>query len=71
MAPGMDVAIEATLGRLKDGLQAYATGYEYLNFQENPTEASSFFAPDVLARLRAVRERVDPQRMFQANHQVG
>jgi len=30
--------------------------------------ADRFFAPDVLARPRAVAELVDPQRLIRSNH---
>lgn len=70
MAPGMDVAIEAHLARIGDALAPYAADRAFSNFTERDTDAASFFAPDVLARLQAIRAQVDPERMFQANHEI-
>jgi hypothetical protein len=70
MAPGMDAAIEAHLARIRQSLQAYSAGREYLNFREGETDVATFFDAGTLARLRAVRDRVDPGRMLQANHEL-
>ena len=70
MEEGMDALIEGHLGRIRDGLQPYSTGREYLNFNERESDASTFFDASTLARLRSVRDRVDPNRMFRANHPI-
>ena len=70
MVPGMDVAIEAHLARIHDALQHFSTGRTYLNFQENDTEPTAFFGAATLERLRAIRDQVDPGRLFQANHEI-
>jgi len=43
---------------------------DYANFVEAPTDASAFFAPDVWARLRAVKLRYDPTDLFAGNHHI-
>jgi hypothetical protein len=70
MEAGMGALIEAHLGRARDGLEAYSTGREYLNFAERTTDPETFFGPETLGRLRAIRRRVDPARMFLANHPI-
>ena len=54
-----------------DGLAAYESGRTYLNFNERRTSASSFFGEATLARLTAIRDAVDPDRVLLANHQIG
>jgi hypothetical protein len=36
--------------------------HDFLPFLETPGSAADCFAPDVLARLAAVRDQVDPDR---------
>ena len=61
---------EADLGRFAAAIRPYEAGH-YLNFVERASEAESFFAPEVAERLRAVRETYDPERLLQANHEIG
>ena len=39
-------------------------------FAENGGTTASFYEPEAYRRLRAVRTRVDPDGLFQANHEV-
>ncbi len=71
MAEGMGALIEAHLGRIRDGLESSSTKREYLNFSERTTDPETFFGAEKLARLRAIRDQVDPARMFLANHPLG
>ena len=48
----------------------WANGRQYLNFVEEPHDASDGFWPDNWARLQAVRASVDPAGVLKANHQV-
>ncbi len=61
---------EADLGRFAAATQPYEAGH-YLNFVECASDAESFFAPAAAERLRAVRETYDPERLLQANHEIG
>jgi FAD/FMN-containing dehydrogenase len=70
MFEGMDALIEANLGKARDGLEQSSTQAQYLNFSENETSPETFFGPEKLARLRAIRAQVDPARMFLANHPI-
>jgi hypothetical protein len=70
MEPGTGALIEAHLGRIRDALQGIAAGRDYLNFQEQPSDASSFFGPATHDRLKAIRAQVDPGRTFLANHPI-
>ena len=70
MDEAMGALIDAHLDRARDGLEAYSTGKQYLNFSERETTPETFFGPEALARLRAIREQVDPARMFVSNHPI-
>jgi FAD/FMN-containing dehydrogenase len=67
----VEALIHAHLGKAFDGLAAYESGRTYLNFNERKASASSFFGEATLARLKAVRDAVDPDRVLLANHQIG
>lgn len=52
------------------GLDAWSSARPYLNFVEEPFDTACAFAPDVVARLRALREQVDPDGLLLPNHVV-
>jgi UDP-N-acetylenolpyruvoylglucosamine reductase len=56
--------------RVIDGLGEWSRGREYLNFQEEKVDPSRAFDDATLARLREIHGRVDPGRVFQANHEL-
>jgi FAD/FMN-containing dehydrogenase len=59
----------AWLSTFKASLEPYAAG-RYLNFSEERFEMTQAFPPDTVDRLRAVKERYDPDDLFHANHPV-
>jgi FAD/FMN-containing dehydrogenase len=63
-------AVQERLGVVTDALGPYAGGRPYLNFVERDVEASSFFDEDTFRRLQAVKAEVDPDGVFQANHEI-
>ncbi|HEY3339358.1 MAG TPA: FAD-binding oxidoreductase [Propionicimonas sp.] len=78
---GFFVAIAATpeLGaqgladarRAVAALEPWSSGRRFLNFTEEAVDPASAFDPDTLARLRNVREHLDPAGTFAANHDLG
>jgi FAD/FMN-containing dehydrogenase len=68
--PEMGAAGHADAMRVVAALQPWANGRQYLNFAENPTDASTGYAPEVYARLQSLRATYDPDRLMVANHQV-
>jgi FAD/FMN-containing dehydrogenase len=56
--------------RVVDSMAPYATGRQYLNFVEHPTDAASGYDAQAWQRLRAVRSAADPGGLFVANHVV-
>jgi FAD/FMN-containing dehydrogenase len=59
------------LSILRDALEPYDTGRQYLNFaDEAGTDPSAFYRADAYRRLRAVKAAVDPDNVFRANHPI-
>jgi len=69
MAPGATEAVRADLDRLRAALAPCDAG-SYFNFSERPAPISTFFSEDVVARLRAVKDRWDPDDRFVAGHPI-
>jgi FAD/FMN-containing dehydrogenase len=69
-APPIAAANSAQLERVAAALAKYDAGLEYSNFTEANGGADRFFADETLARLRAVKADVDPEGVFQANHEI-
>jgi FAD/FMN-containing dehydrogenase len=57
------------LGAFKAALEPYDVG-RYFNFVEESFDITKIFAPEVLKRLREVKQRYDPQNLFHSNHPV-
>ena len=70
MTPELGAAISGYLPRLKAALAPWSDGRGYLNFEEQPAGAETFFDAATLERLRAVKAAVDPLGIFRANHPV-
>jgi hypothetical protein len=78
---GFFVAVAATPGLGAQGvvdaaaavaaLQPWSNGRRFPNFTEDAVDPASMFDPDVLARLRVVRDAVDPSGRLVANHRLG
>ena len=62
-------ATRRDLHRVTDTLRPYRTG-SYLNFEEDPADPASFYAPETYRRLREVKADVDPDEVFLANHPI-
>jgi FAD/FMN-containing dehydrogenase len=59
----------AWLGALKAALEPYDAG-RYFNLVEESFDITKIFTPDVLERLREVKQRYDPENLFKSNHPV-
>jgi hypothetical protein len=57
------------LGAFKAALEPYDAG-RYFNFVEESFDITKIFAPEVLERLRVVKQRYDPENLFHSNHPV-
>jgi FAD/FMN-containing dehydrogenase len=67
--PEMMAPTRAWLGAFKAALEPYVAG-NYLNFVEEPFDITRIFQPEVLGRLREVKQRYDPENLFHSNHPV-
>ncbi|MFE5670848.1 FAD-binding oxidoreductase [Agromyces sp. NPDC056523] len=64
-------AVVASLGRLLSRIEPWRATAEYLNFVERPTASEQVFGDDGrLARLRALKNAVDPTGVIRSNHPV-
>ena len=71
MGPGSAAAGRAHAARLTEALDPWSSGRRYQNFTERPLEPGSFFhEPETQRRLAAIKARVDPDGLFQANHAI-
>ena len=59
----------AWLGAFKASLEPYDAG-RYFNFVEESFDIAQIFPPEVLDRLREVKQRYDPENLFHSNHPV-
>ncbi|HJQ88471.1 MAG TPA: FAD-binding oxidoreductase [Propionibacteriaceae bacterium] len=57
------------VGSFKAALEPYDAGI-YLNFAEEPFEMTKAFPAKTVDRLREVKQRYDPEDLFQSNHPV-
>jgi FAD/FMN-containing dehydrogenase len=67
---GMAAGTTRDTGRLRAALTPWTGGRPYLNFVEQPIDASQAYGPSSWSRLQEVRRRVDPDRLFRANHVI-
>jgi FAD/FMN-containing dehydrogenase len=70
LMPGLETKTEDDLGRVAAAVRPYEAGH-YLNFVESRIDGASFFPPAVAGRLEAARDTYDPDRLMQANHEIG
>ena len=68
-APEAMAPNRAWLGAYKAALEPYDAG-RYFNFVEESFDIAQIFPPDILERLREVKQRYDPENVFQSNHPV-
>jgi UDP-N-acetylenolpyruvoylglucosamine reductase len=68
--PALAEKTNADLERVAAALAPYDAG-RYLNFVEETADAAGFFPPAVAARLEVARDTYDPERLMQANHEIG
>jgi hypothetical protein len=60
----------ADCGRLITAMAPWANGRQYLNFVEDPIDASTGFPASRWGELRRIRAEADPAALFQAAHEI-
>jgi hypothetical protein len=72
------LALDADMGafmlahadRVKTALTPWLGAGQYLNFAENAVDTSLSYGDATIARLRAIKDRVDPDGAIHANHAI-
>ncbi len=70
MAPGMAEPVKAALDAMVAAMDPWATGGDYLNFADRPSDASKAFDAETYERLRQIKAAADPDGLFVAAHPV-
>jgi Berberine and berberine like len=70
MAPEMADGVNTALDAVVASMEPWATGGDYLNFADRPSDASRVFDKETYARLREIKAAVDPDGLFVAAHPV-
>ncbi len=70
MDPAAVAALEAHFALVGAVLAPHASGGQYLNFAERPTDPAAFYGEETYARLCRVKARVDPLELFRGNHEI-
>jgi FAD/FMN-containing dehydrogenase len=68
MAPDMANSINAHIDSICAALEPWSTAERYFNFAERQTDLDKLYNIATLARLRAVKERYDPEGVFSGGH---
>jgi hypothetical protein len=70
MTPELGQAIELRLDALLDALAPWRSTRSYFNFAERPTDGRGLYAEQAYARLRRIKQTVDPQELIRSNHPI-
>ena len=70
MAPGHAEAIAASLAGLRSAVGPWTTERRYLNFTDDAVDAATLYPSPAHRRLAELRARIDPDAVFQANHEI-
>jgi FAD binding domain len=63
-------AVRAQIGQVQEALAPWRAAWDFANFRNGAQDAARLFPPQVLKRLRHVKQAYDPAGVFQANHPV-
>jgi hypothetical protein len=65
--PELAPAVASSMGRVRAALDAHSSGHTPPNFGD---DAATIYPPDVLARLRDVKRRRDPNGVIRGNRPI-
>lgn len=68
--PAMAAAKRQRMLEVKAALAPWTNAGHYLNFAEEQVDLSETFPTDAWTRLRAVKDRLDPENVIHANHAI-
>ncbi|MFF1634235.1 FAD-binding oxidoreductase [Leifsonia sp. NPDC058248] len=63
-------AMQVDVDGIRDALAPWANPLDYSNFREVKTDPSRFYSAETLERLRAVKNRYDPDRVIRTSHEL-
>lgn len=70
LSPELGAAKLAFIDGLKLVMEPWSNAGHYLNFAEEQIDISPSFTPEAFARLREVKDRMDPENVIHANHAI-
>lgn len=70
LGPEMAQAKRRHMAAIKAALAPWTNTGHYLNFAEDQVDLSDTFSTAAWARLRAVKDRIDPENVIHANHAI-
>ncbi len=70
VVPELEAPIRASLAAARESLDVVDSGGHYANFAEHEVEPDSIYGERTLARLRAIKEAVDPDGLMHGNHPI-
>jgi FAD/FMN-containing dehydrogenase len=68
--PATAQAVRAQIGQVQQALAPWRAARDFANFHHRAHDATSLFPPQVLRRLRQVKQSYDPAGVFQASHPI-
>ena len=71
MGPENAVALAAGCENVRSAMAPWSTGRIFLNFSEKRDAMAASYPPEVLARLRDVKRRYDPEGLIHSSHALG
>ncbi|MBF4629628.1 FAD-binding oxidoreductase [Clavibacter michiganensis subsp. phaseoli] len=69
--PQAVAAVTHAVDSVRAALAPWATTIDYSNFRETRSAPERFWAPEVLERLRTIKEAVDPRGIIRSAHPLG
>ncbi|HEX8083649.1 MAG TPA: FAD-binding oxidoreductase [Solirubrobacteraceae bacterium] len=68
--PEMHQAVEAHLDRFADAMRPWDAERDFLNLKDRPADPRRLFGSAAARMLRQIKDQVDPDDVFRANHPV-
>lgn len=66
--PQVKAAVHGVVASLMEALEPWLSGHTYLNFAESRRDPRTFWPETVHARLKRIKNAVDPQNVIRSNH---
>jgi FAD/FMN-containing dehydrogenase len=72
MAPTPEIGAQTSsdVARVLKAVDLWDSGRDFLNLREGRTTGERLFSAETLARLRAIKQTVDPRNIIRSNHEI-